>query len=105
LGSTVDEQMCWFKEIWDGACKAREHGIDVRAVTVWALFGLYDWDSLVTQNRGRYEPGAFDLSSGSLEATRYAHMIRALAKNERRFPETLKSKGWWRQEGRILYEV
>jgi dTDP-4-dehydrorhamnose reductase len=105
LSSTVDEQMCWFKEVWDGARKAKEHGIDVRAVTVWALLGLYDWDSLVTQNRGRYEPGLFDLSSGVPESTRYTEMIQSLATNKQRLPEALNSAGWWRQEGRILYEV
>ena len=31
---------------------ARDEGVDVRAVTAWALLGSYDWDSLVTRLAG-----------------------------------------------------
>lgn len=103
LGCTVDEQMLWFQEIWEGAHIAKNNGIDIKAVTAWALFGLYDWDSLSTEDRGSYEPGAFDLSSGSPQATQYAQMIRHFARNPRYRPQFKDPTGWWRKDARILY--
>ena len=32
-----EDQMRWLVEIWQAASKARQHGIDMRAVTVWAF--------------------------------------------------------------------
>src|SRR5581483_2747354 len=49
LDCTRDEQLRWLREAWRGACEARQEGADVRAVTVWALLGASDWDSLVTR--------------------------------------------------------
>ena len=49
LGSTVDEQMRWFHEAWQAARTTRERGMDIRAVTAWALLGSFDWNSLVTR--------------------------------------------------------
>ena len=57
--------MRWILEAWDGAHSARRGGVDVRAVTAWALFGLMDWDSLVTTLNGHYEPGGVRYSSYS----------------------------------------
>src|SRR5919205_951999 len=63
MGCTRDEQMRWLAEVWRCACAAAAEGVDVRAVTAWAVFGSFDWDSLVTRDAGRYEPGAFDVRS------------------------------------------
>ena len=54
-------------------------GADVVAITPWALLGSYDWDSLVTDLRGYYEPGAFDVRSAAPRPTRVASAIRELA--------------------------
>ena len=48
-----------FARRWPGPRGARGRRCR-RAVTVWALLGSFDWDSLVT-SRGHYEPGAFDV--------------------------------------------
>ena len=61
LGCTRDEQIRWLIESWRAARAARRKGADVRAITAWALFGSHNWDSLVTRDDGRYEPGAFDV--------------------------------------------
>lgn len=61
-GSTRDEQLRWLDEAWGAACEALDGGVDVRVVNVWALFGAYDWDSLLTRRRCRYEVGAFDVT-------------------------------------------
>ena len=40
LGCTREEQLRWLKEIWDAALRLRARGVDVRAVTAWALLGI-----------------------------------------------------------------
>src|SRR5205085_8384893 len=57
LGCTREEQLRWLRDAWQAAATVRSDGIDARAVTVWALFGSVDWDSLVTRNEGHYESG------------------------------------------------
>ncbi len=103
LGCTCDEQMRWLWEVWQAARSLRRTGADVRAVTAWSLLGAYDWDSLVTQARGRYEAGAFDVSGGAPRPTALADLVRTLAAGrEPRHPE-LASPGWWRRPERLLY--
>ena len=79
LGCTREEQMRWLGDAWEGAQEARRRGVDVRAVTAWALLGSWDWDSLVTRTRGHYEPGAFDVRGRTPRPTALATMVRALA--------------------------
>ena len=99
---TREEQMRWFASAWADALAARAHGIDVRAVTAWSLLGAYDWDSLLTLERGHYEPGAFDVSSGARRATALAGYLRMLADD----PTTaapVTGKGWWERDIRLRY--
>src|SRR5690606_39271770 len=44
LGCTPEEQIRWLREAWDGASAALAAGADVRAVTLWSVFGAFDWD-------------------------------------------------------------
>lgn len=79
LGDCVDEQKRWLGEVWKEAQEAKRAGADVRAVTVWALLGLYDWHCLLTRQENRYEPGAFTVDSGRPEPTGLADMIYHVA--------------------------
>lgn len=95
LGDCVDEQKRWLGEVWKEAQEARQAGADVRAVTVWALLGLYDWHCLLTRQENRYEPGAFTIRNGRLEPTGLTDMIYHLANG---YPvESLlpPGEGWW----------
>ena len=103
LGASADEQMRWLGEIWDTGGQLRRDGVDLRAVTAWALLGAYDWDSLVTRAAGRYEPGAFDLRSGVPVPTPLAAMLRDLGRRGRHSHPTLETTGWWRRPERLLY--
>ena len=40
LGCTREEQMRWLRQAWDTSAEIRRRGVDVRAVTAWALLGL-----------------------------------------------------------------
>jgi dTDP-4-dehydrorhamnose reductase len=103
LGCTRDEQMRWLQEVWTAAREARAGGADVRAVTAWSLFGAFDWDSLVTRDAGHYEPGVFDVRSGSPRPTALAHMLRDLAGKGAHEHPALDSPGWWSRLDRLLY--
>lgn len=95
LGDGVDEQKRWLGEIWQQAEQARASGADVRALTVWALLGLYDWQSLLTRRENRYEPGVFDVSSGQPVPTGLVPMIQRLAAGEPVESLIPLGPGWW----------
>jgi dTDP-4-dehydrorhamnose reductase len=104
LGCTREEQLRWLKEVWEAARDLREEeGADVRAVTVWALLGAYDWDSLVCRDAGRYEPGVFDLRGGRPRPTALARMARSLAERGDYEHPVLDTPGWWRRLSRLIY--
>ncbi len=103
LGCTREEQLRWFKEVWDAAHTLREDGVDLRAVTAWSLLGAFDWCSLLTRCVGTYEPGVFDVRSGSPRPTALARMIRDLAATGAHEHPTLSSPGWWRRLERLQY--
>lgn len=104
IGCSVDEQVRWLVEAYRGATAAVRRGVDVRAVTAWAVFGTHDWNSLVTRADGHYEPGLFDVSSGEPRATELASAVRDLAMRGAIESPYLSETGWWRREGRVLYE-
>lgn len=95
VGCTREEQMRWLQEVWQAAVKAREAGIDVRAVTTWALLGSFDWNSLVTRETDYYEPGVFDARGPVPRATALAAMVSALAHDGRYEHPVLATRGWW----------
>lgn len=103
LHSHREEQLRWFKYVWDSATKLKNEGIDLEAVTTWAVLGSFGWNKLLTEANGDYEPGAFDLRNGSLRATALARHIKEV--NEKQIcdhPLSLE-KGWWHRNSRILY--
>jgi dTDP-4-dehydrorhamnose reductase len=82
-------------EAWNGAIAASESGCDVRAVTAWALFGSFGWDSLVTRKPFSYEPGAFDVRSTPPRKTAISKAVRALATEQRFSHPAADPRGWW----------
>lgn len=95
LNCTREEQLRWFYETWRTCNELREKGIDVVAITAWALLGAYDWNSLLTQNNNHYESGVFDIRNDARRPTALAKMIRELSgKNEFSHP-VLFQNGWW----------
>ena len=102
LGCTREEQLRWLKEVWDAACELRSE-VDVRAITAWAAFGAFDWNSLLTSDTGCYEPGLFDLRSPEPRPTVLSKMIRTLAGGESFDHPTLDTPGWWHRLDRLCY--
>lgn len=103
LDCTREEQLRWLAEVWNAAEGLAARGVDVRAVTVWALLGSFDWDSLLTRDAGRYEAGAFDLRAPAPRPTALAEMARRLATGAGEPHPVLDVPGWWRRPERLHY--
>ena len=105
LGCSREEQMRWLLEAWEGAQRAAARGAVVRAVTAWALFGSYDWDSLVTRVPGHYEPGAFDVRGPAPRATALASVVSDLARGRTVRHPALAGTPWWRRPQKLAGTV
>lgn len=105
LGCAPEEQIRWLREAWEAARSARASGADVRAVTLWSVFGACDWDSLLTKPQGHYEPGAFDVRGAAVRPTAVARVARDLATKDESEHPLLAQAGWWRRPERLLYRM
>ena len=103
LGCTREEQMRWLAESWEAAQRARADGVDVRAVTAWALLGSFNWDSLVTRDDGHYEAGVFDVRGSRPRPTALAALVTSLAAGEAPRHPALDGVPWWRRPERMIY--
>ena len=99
-GSTREEQLRWLAELWRDACALKQEGVDMRAVTAWSLLGALDWNSLLTERRGFYETGAFDIRGPQLRLTAIGKALRQVSETGDMTHPVLEQKGWWRREGR-----
>lgn len=99
---TREEQVRWFAKAWREARAAHAEGVDIAAVTAWSLLGAYDWNSLLTQDRGHYEAGAFDVSAGVRRPTALARYLRRLSEDPDATPECA-GRGWWNRHIRFQH--
>ncbi|MDB5426054.1 MAG: dTDP-4-dehydrorhamnose reductase, partial [Phenylobacterium sp.] len=102
-GCTREEQVRWIREAWEAAQRLRGRGVDVRAVTAWALLGTYDWNSLLTRQHGHYEVGAFDVRSDPPRPTALAAELQRLAGGGEVHPGA-SGAGWWRRDIRLQFK-
>jgi len=98
-----EEQLRWFRHVWNVCNNLIEEGVNIKAVTSWALLGSYGWNRLLTQDGGDYEPGAFDLRGGYLRTTALAHFIKQIATNYNCNYNLSGERGWWLRDSRIIY--
>lgn len=103
LSCTREEQMRWLNEVWGQALQAQKEGVDVRAVTAWALLGAYDWNSLLTQYNNHYERGVFEVRGHELRSTCMTKLVRDLADSGCSRHPLLEGKGWWHRKNRFLH--
>ncbi|HEX2684621.1 MAG TPA: family 1 glycosylhydrolase, partial [Ferruginibacter sp.] len=101
LHCSREEQVRWLREVYETATAAKREGIDIRAVTAWALLGSFGWDKLLTCRSCTYETGAFDISAGYPRPTAIAALIRSLNGNGN-FNEHISGlPGWWKRTNRF----
>jgi len=91
----------WLSDVWNAAAKIRREGAEVRAVTIWSLFGAQDWNTLLTCRGGFYEPGAFDVRGAKPRPTALARAARALATEGTFDHPVLDAPGWWARDERF----
>ncbi len=103
LGCTREQQLRWLAAVWHAACRVRQAGADVRAVTAWSAFGAHDWASLLTRDDGVYEPGLFDTRGPTPRPTALATMVRALADGGTYDHPALDGAGWWEEPHRFAH--
>lgn len=104
INCDFDNQIRWFSEIRHISSLLVRKGIDIRAVTAWALFGAYGWNSLLTREMGDYESGVFDVRSGVPIPTPLADYLLSISKDPDYIHPAESEKGWWHQEDRFLFE-
>ena len=103
LHCTREEQLRWLQSIWGTAQQLAKDGIDIRAVTAWALLGSFGWNRLLTQPGGDYEPGIFDVRSGTPRATALSKMLQHCSSGQCFEHQVMAGKGWWERDIRIAY--
>lgn len=96
-----EDHLRWLLEIWQAAQQARQRGADVRAVTVWSLLGAYDWNCLLTERKGYYETGPYDLRCPQPRPTAMATLMQELASGRDPSSPVLQGPGWWRRPERL----
>jgi dTDP-4-dehydrorhamnose reductase len=104
IGCTREEQLRWLSEIWSAAVQLRNENVDVRAVTPWAAYGAFDWNSLLTRDDGCYESGIFDLRSPEPRPTALAKVIQSLSSGVDFDHPVLDGQGWWHRLDRLCYQ-
>lgn len=105
LGCDPEEQIRWLAEIWQQAESARANGVDVRAVTVWALIGSYNWCHLCTQDTDAYEAGVFNLVEGGPVKTPLASFVSDLGHGIKPDNSVSRQDGWWHDLSRFAVPV
>jgi dTDP-4-dehydrorhamnose reductase len=104
LGGAPDEQVKWLLYVVAQAAAARRRGVDVRAVTVWALVGSHGWADLVRGPPFAYEPGVFDVREGELVDTSLTEVVAALCVGAKPRLAFRDARGWWERPERLVYE-
>lgn len=96
-----EEQLRWFKYMWASCVELKEEGVDLKAVTAWAMLGSVGWNKLLTKPRGMYEPGVFDLRGGAARPTALASYIRNINAEQEQH-HLAQEKGWWQRSTRFF---
>jgi dTDP-4-dehydrorhamnose reductase len=98
-----EEQLRWFRHVWESCTELAAEGVQIEAVTAWAMLGSFGWNKLLTAPNGDYEPGVFDVRNGSPRPTALAAYLKKL--NEK-LPQhhLVADKGWWHRPTRFLHK-
>ena len=90
----------WLRQIWQAAEALHADHVDIRAVTVWSLFGAMDWRSLLVRSAGDYERGVFDIRHDPPRPTALAEAVQSLIPRRRIHDPAAYAPGWWQRPER-----
>jgi dTDP-4-dehydrorhamnose reductase len=102
IDASREDHLRWFHDVWTACAAARKQGVDIEAITAWALFGSFDWNCLLTQANGYYEAGVFDVRGSQVRATAVAALVNQLASGKTADHPVLNQPGWWLREDRFF---
>jgi dTDP-4-dehydrorhamnose reductase len=105
INGNTDDQIRWFKEVWDIARSLHDEGVEIPAITAWALLGSFGWNQLLTVPGGHYESGVFSLVDNVPVSTELAEFIKKLSEDPDHIHPALNEKAWWQREDRCFYNV
>jgi dTDP-4-dehydrorhamnose reductase len=99
---TADERVRWLAQHVDDVRALRDASVDVRAIGVWAAFGMRDWHSLLRDDAGVTEDGAFaftrenEIPKRTLLADAICELVRTGRVSSGAGP------GWWERDDRLV---
>ncbi len=99
-----EEQLRWFRHVWESCAALKAEGVQLEAVTAWAMLGSFGWNKLLTAPDGDYEPGVFDVRNGSLRPTALTAYLKSLARKEESPHHLAADKGWWHRPTRFFHK-
>jgi dTDP-4-dehydrorhamnose reductase len=96
------ERVRWLAQHADDVRALRADGLDLRAIGVWAAFGMTDWHSLLRDENDVREDGvyAFAAPGETPRRTELADAVEALVRTGRIADDG--TRGWWEREDRYL---
>jgi dTDP-4-dehydrorhamnose reductase len=97
-----EDQLRWFGHVWNSCKQLKAKGVNIKGVTAWAMLGSYGWNKLLTEPKGEYEPGLFDIRNGTPRATALAAFIKELNKGSH-LHQLSTDKGWWQRSTRFFH--
>lgn len=104
INCDFENQIRWFADIRRSCIELTNRGLDIRAVTAWALFGAFGWNNLLTKANGDYESGVFDIRPGEPIPTPMTEYLIELSKDPQYVHPAEKEQGWWQCEDRFIFE-
>ncbi|MBB1284006.1 dTDP-4-dehydrorhamnose reductase [Flavisolibacter sp. BT320] len=97
-----EEQLRWFKYVWNHCQKLVSDGVKIEAITMWAMLGSFGWNKLLTESEGDYEPGVFDVRNGHPRPTALVSYVKNLTSG---IDHPLSAdKGWWQRPTRFIHK-
>jgi dTDP-4-dehydrorhamnose reductase len=104
INCDYDNQIRWFGKIRETCIELIQSGVDLKAITTWAMLGSFGWNRLLTKPGGDYESGAFDISNGLPAATPLAAYLEKLKKDPLYRHPALEEPGWWEGDSRLIFD-
>lgn len=99
-----EEQIRWFKYVWKACRELKEEGVQIKAVTAWAILGSYGWNRLLTVDNGEYEPGVYDMRGGKPRPTALTRFLKNISAANDYHHHLAETNGWWQRDSRYLNE-
>ncbi len=101
IDAPADERVRWLTQHVGDVDALRAGGVDVRALGVWAAFGMLDWHSLLRGRDAAVEDGIYTFAGpdGQPQPTALTAAVIALARGQR--PLDTGVRGWWERPERL----